>query len=98
MFERASPEYILHPRFRDSVYVYRTDPEWSPVSFWKIKHDLEVDYPHVTLTMQHGLDAGEDERLLRGEVLTILAIMRTRLEVPLLKDHLVIPVSYHARF
>lgn len=41
--------------------------------------------------MRHGV-AG-DETPLRGEVRAILATMRTRLEAPSLKSHMIIPVS-----
>ena len=67
-----------------------TEPRHYPDDFWK---NRENNFPHIIFTMRHGIEIRDDDnRLLRGEVLTTLAVMRTRLDKPFLKDYLIIPV------
>jgi hypothetical protein len=49
--------------------------------------------PHVMFTFSHNVKGDDDDRLLRGELLAMLATMKTRLSSSRLKDHLVVPVS-----
>lgn len=86
---------MVNGEFSYSVFHFER-PEWSPQDAWKVR-DKFPGYPHVMFTMKHDL-LGDDEKLLRGEVLAILAIMASRLEAPDLKDHLIIPVSLRLRF
>lgn len=55
---------------------------------------LASDKPHVKLTMWSGATADPD-RVLRSELLAIVAIMLTRLRMEKLKNHVVIPVSWN---
>jgi hypothetical protein len=67
-----------------------TKPRHYPDNFWT---DREDNFPHITFTMRHSIEIRDDDnQLLRGEVLTTLAVMRARLDKPILKDHLIIPV------
>jgi hypothetical protein len=64
---------------------------WTPITCYI----LPPKYPHVMFTMIHGIVG--DKRLLRGEVIAILSAMRTRLDLPSLADHLIIPVCSSTR-
>lgn len=76
---------IVHPKFARRLF---SSTEWSPIDTW----ELHGEYPHAMLTMAHRV-RGNDKKLLKGELLTILAIMRTHLAVASLESHVIIPVS-----
>lgn len=61
--------------------------KWTPIDAWQAPKGKT----HVMFTMAHGYQG--DERLLRGEVLAIVAAMITRLERRSLQSRNIIPVS-----
>jgi hypothetical protein len=62
---------------------------YSLGGYWTRLTDAEKK-PHVMLAMNHGV-AG-DEKLLKGDVLAILAALQSRMECAELQKHMVIPV------
>ena len=78
-------EEIFHPSLGHDVFQNR-NPRWKP--------DIgaqATNWPHTFFLLQHQMQA--DDRLLRGEVLAILAAIRTRLDLPELSEHIIVPVS-----
>lgn len=75
---------IIHDFFYKTVWNSLT---WRPVNAWKPPEG----YPHVMFMMEHGFQG--DDKLLRGEVLAIVAAMITRLQMPSLESHKIVPVS-----
>lgn len=74
---------LVDEEFKDAVLQDRT-----PMEAWHILGD----YPHLMLTVAHKSD-GRREYLLRGELLTIAAVMISRLRSQRFAQHTVIPVS-----
>ncbi|KAJ5585067.1 uncharacterized protein N7459_004867 [Penicillium hispanicum] len=62
-------------------------PRWSCDHSWTLARDK----PHVKLCMYNGVTA-DPQHILRGELLSIVAIMLTRLRMEKLKKHVTIPV------
>lgn len=75
---------VIHDNFEHTVF---NSTKWNPVGTWKPPEG----YPHVMFTMARGFQG--DDKLLRGEVLAIVAAMLTRLKIPSLRSHKIIPVS-----
>ncbi|KAJ9247136.1 hypothetical protein DTO207G8_8284 [Paecilomyces variotii] len=73
---------LVDEEFKDAVLQDRT-----PMEAWHILGD----YPHLMLTVAHKSD-GRREYLLRGELLTIAAVMISRLRSQRFAQHTVIPV------
>ncbi|KAJ9298977.1 hypothetical protein DTO271G3_3219 [Paecilomyces variotii] len=73
---------LVDEEFKDAVLQDRT-----PMEAWRIPGD----YPHLMLTVAHKSD-GRREYLLRGELLTIAAVMISRLRSQRFAQHTVIPV------
>ena len=65
------------------------EPSWQPEDAFAPRGGAR--YPHVMLTMWHGLE--DEERLLTGEVMTIVAAMKTHLGFPQTESHVVAPVE-----
>ena len=63
-------------------------PAFAPVASWVTNNQQER--PHIMLTLRH--EATVDERLLRGELLTIVAAMNRRLSFRYFRRHAVAPV------
>ena len=75
----------------EETVAYQNDPIWSPIASLSAKD--ESKYPHFIIFMSHYDTEGDDNHLLRGELLTILAMMITRMEHPSFEKHCIIPVS-----
>lgn len=84
-FSDFGPE-ILHDVFDDDVLHSKN---WYPKDAWQ--SGKPKDQPHVMFTVAHEYE-GNDNSLLRGEVLAIVATMLTRLERNSFKHHNIIPV------
>lgn len=74
---------LVDEEFKDAVLQDRI-----PMEAWHILGD----YPHLMLTVAHKSD-GRREYLLRGELLTIAAVMISRFRSQRFPQHTVIPVS-----
>ncbi|QKX58656.1 uncharacterized protein TRUGW13939_05783 [Talaromyces rugulosus] len=57
--------------------------------YWTRRDDA-AKKPHIMLAVKHNV-AG-DERLLKGDVLVILAALKTRMEWAKLQKHIIIPI------
>ena len=75
----------------EETVAYQNDPIWSPIASLSAKD--ESKHPHFIIFMSHYDTEGDDNHLLRGELLTILAMMITRMEHPSFEKHCIIPVS-----
>src|SRR4030095_1769802 len=64
-------------------------PEWSYCSVWKTRG--EGLFPHTMLTLVHAIE-GDNDHLLRGELLVIVDVIRSRLNDPKMQKHNIIPV------
>ncbi|KAE8404816.1 hypothetical protein BDV37DRAFT_282352 [Aspergillus pseudonomiae] len=76
----------------DAAFHYQTfyseHPRYSPVHAWEFKNREEK--PHLMLSLKHGI--AHEDKILRGELLTILAIMQSRMPWPMFKDHVIVPI------
>ncbi|RLL93681.1 hypothetical protein CFD26_103290 [Aspergillus turcosus] len=77
---------IFHDVFDDELL---HSGKWRPNDAWRARSALSK--PHVMFTLVHEYPS-VDNKLLRGEVLAILATMLTRLTSNEYRDHTVIPV------
>ena len=73
--------------YADTLFL-EENPPFAPVASWVTNNQQER--PHIMLTLRH--DATVDERLLRGELLTIVAAMNSRLSFRYFKRHVIAPV------
>lgn len=64
------------------------EPCFAPDTGWHTND--ETTLPHLMFTMKHGIDG--DDNLLRGELLTIVGAMRSRMSVDIFAKHVIIPV------
>lgn len=78
---------IFHDVFDDELL---HSGKWRPNDAWRARSALSK--PHVMFTLVHEYPS-VDNKLLRGEVLAILATMLTRLISNEYRDHTVIPVG-----
>ncbi|GFF42940.1 hypothetical protein IFM58399_06781 [Aspergillus lentulus] len=78
---------ILHEIFEDELF---HSLKWHPNDAWRARFALSK--PHVMFTLIHEYPS-DDNKLLRGEVLAILATILTRLTSNEYQDHTVIPVQ-----
>ncbi|OJJ29742.1 hypothetical protein ASPWEDRAFT_32980 [Aspergillus wentii DTO 134E9] len=74
----------------DTIFI-EPSHTFNPAGAWEVKGKYKHK-PHLIFTMKH--DIIGDVRLLRGEVLAIIAALRSRLVPDMFKEHLVIP-AYH---
>ncbi|KAF7125773.1 hypothetical protein CNMCM5793_002066 [Aspergillus hiratsukae] len=79
---------IFHRAFYDDVFHSK---HWRPVDAWQ--SGKPKDQPHVMFTTAHKYE-GNDNSLLRGEVLAIMAVMMIRLESGSFDQHNIIPVGF----
>ena len=73
--------------YADTLFL-EENPSFAPVASWVTNNQQEM--PHIMLTLRH--EATVDERLLRGELLTIVAAMNSRLSFRYFRRHVVAPV------
>jgi hypothetical protein len=78
---------ILHDVFEDELF---HSLKWHPNIAWRARYASSK--PHVMFTLIHEFPS-DDNKLLRGEVLAILATMLTRLTSDAYRDHTVIPAG-----
>ncbi|CAL5871328.1 uncharacterized protein PFLUO_LOCUS5578 [Penicillium psychrofluorescens] len=72
-----------------NVPTHEQRPMWKVGDAWRARGGK----PHIIITATFGVNPRETkERILRGEVLAILAAIRTRLFRSDMREHLVIPV------
>lgn len=81
---------MMDDEFEETV-ACQNDPIWSPIASLSPKDGRK--YPHFIIFMSHDDTEGDDNYLLRGELLTILAMMITRMEHPSFEKYCIIPVS-----
>ncbi|XHG07801.1 hypothetical protein AWENTII_010933 [Aspergillus wentii] len=79
----ACDETVFHSYYYEDLFKRRF---FTPSVAWQ----LPPQYPHTMFILQHNIQ--EQERLFRGEVMSILAAIITRMELPELSEHMVIPV------
>ena len=88
---RFTPGQTKHLQEYDTTFIRDPLPgqyEWHVNDIY-----IADDFPHM---MAIHLDSHENRSgLLRGELLSLLGIMRDRLKYPDIGSHLVIPVSWH---
>ena len=86
----SSPdEEIFEPSFRDPLFDER-NPTWYPYKALRLHHSKKL--PHTMFFLAHRIP-GVEGKLLRGEVLAIVAAIKTRLSLRSLMGHCIIPVS-----
>ena len=73
--------------YADTLFL-EENPSFAPVASWVTINQQE--WPHIMLTLRH--EATVDDRLLRGELLTIVAAMNSRLSFRYFRRHVVAPV------
>ena len=78
---------MIHDDFEDYLVSER---DWSPEEVWQAR-DRESK-PHVLVTQAQAL-TGENDELLRSELLTLVAVMISRLEDENFQRHEIIPVG-----
>lgn len=66
--------------------------EFASREGWIAPDSQRENEPHVMITMEH-FYAG-DEKISRGEILAILAVMMTQLDHDTLQSHYITPVSH----
>lgn len=69
----------------EEVIACQENPTWSPIASLVAKD--EIKFPHFIVLMSHNDNEGDDDCLLRGEVLAILAMMITRMKHPSFEKH-----------
>lgn len=67
---RGLTKRMLLAHYRNTIF-YSDNPRFYPTFSWESKN--RQAHPHIMFTIKHDLTG--DERLLRGEVLSILATM-----------------------
>lgn len=82
-------EEIFERSFRDPLFDER-NPTWYPYKALRLHHSKKL--PHTMFVLAHRIP-GVEGKLLRGEVLAIVAAIKTRLSLPSLAGHRIIPVS-----
>jgi len=70
-------------------------PEWSYRSVWKTRG--AGSFPHTMLTLVHAID-GDNDQLLRGELLVIVDVIRSRLKDPEMQEHNTTPILLFSFF
>lgn len=63
---------------------------YSLGGYWTRLTDAEKT-PHIMLAMKHSM-AGDDGKVLQGDVLAILAALQSRMECAEVQKHMVIPI------
>lgn len=90
---QAYYETTMHYEYYQEYYnvpTHEQRPMWKVGDAWRARGGK----PHIIITATFGVNPRETkERILRGEVLAILAAIRTRLFRSDMREHLVIPVS-----
>lgn len=79
---------VFKEDYLDTLF-FEQNPSFSPDASWVTNNQQER--PHIIFTMKH--DVTGDERLLRGELLAIVAAMSSRMRFPKFDRHAVVPVS-----
>jgi hypothetical protein len=82
---------LKHLREDDTTYFRDPRPgqyEWEVNDIY-----IAEDFPHMVAIHLDG--HGNRSGLLRGELLSLLGIMRDRLKYPDIEPHLIVPVSWH---
>lgn len=78
-----------HERLEERHYPHRDSPMWQGEDAYHVRGDGQ---PHMKFGMIYDVD-GEDDKLLRGELLALLRLMIGRSNLKAFVDHMVIPVS-----
>lgn len=82
-------EDIFEDYFRDQLFGER-NPTWYPHEALRLPSSEGL--PHTMFFLAHDIP-GVEGKLLRGEVLAIVAAIKTRLSLRSLMGHCIIPVS-----
>jgi hypothetical protein len=88
---RLTPGQLKHLQEDDPTYFRNPRPGQYE---WKVNNiHMAQDSPHM---MAIHFDSHEERNgLLRGELLSLLAIMTDRLKYPDIEPHLIVPVNWH---
>lgn len=89
--ESYSTEPMIDRHFSDTIsneYYHRKSHRAPRAS---VRSDPERKFLHFMIHMIHEDTDGDDSYLLRGEVLTILAMMRNRMKHPIFRNRCIIP-------
>ena len=81
-------EEIFEDSFRDVLFDER-NPTWYPYKALRLPNSEGL--PHTMFFLAHEIP-GDGRKLLRGEVLAIVAAIKMRLSLPRLSSHPIIPV------
>lgn len=78
---------MMDDDFQDTFRSER-NPCWAPISSYEATNGA----PYLIVLMNHDDELGDDDHWLRGELLTVIAIIKTRLAHSSFTNHCIVPV------
>lgn len=79
---------MIRPGLSETLFLEQ-ETCFAPVTGWYT--DDKTNIPHLMFIMKHGIDG--DDNLLRGELLTIVGAIMSRMSVEIFAKHVIIPVK-----